>query len=146
MMMGLDDDSARTEPERTGKTGETMSEDPQGGAIDGTAIMMAAAKASVPASVVPYLLDAAQEHLAEHALEYVREFECVYADEELAIFFVPLGHWDTQGLDMDFSPREVDAVRRAHAEHLRRLGTDTDRRDEFETALEIREVAVIGRR
>ncbi len=143
-MVGLDDDSTGA-PDPTRDTHESSREDPQGGAIDGTAIMMAAAKASVPASVVPYLLDTAQAHLALHAKEYAREFECVYADDELAVFFVPLGHWDTQGVDMEFSPREVDAVRRAHTEHLRRLGTDTDRREEFETALEIREVAVIGR-
>ncbi|MFK8214324.1 hypothetical protein [Haloferax volcanii] len=118
---------------------------PRGGAIDGTAIMLAAAKASVPASSLPRLLDRAQAYLDGRATEYAQGFECVHEDDETAVFLVPLGHWDTKGLDLDFSHREVDAVRRAHAEHLRRVGADADRRDEFETALEIREVAVVSR-
>lgn len=143
-MVEPDDNSKHPDAGGLGDHVPSPSRNPQGGAIDGTAIMMAAAKASVPASVVPHLLDAAQTHLAARADEYAREFECAYQDDEVAVYFVPLGHWDTHGLDLDFSRREVDAVRRAHTEHLRRLGADTDRREEFEAALEIREVAVIG--
>ncbi|ELZ77966.1 hypothetical protein C455_09793 [Haloferax larsenii JCM 13917] len=124
---------------------DATSDDPRGGAVDGTAIMLAAAKASVPADQVPLLLDRAQLYLDTHADEYDREFECVYEDDETAVYFVPLGHWDTKGLEIGFSHRELDAVRRAHTEHLRRVGTKSDRRDEFETALEIREVAVVNR-
>ncbi|WP_396613302.1 hypothetical protein ACH9L7_15970 [Haloferax sp. S1W] len=124
---------------------EEANEDPIGGAVDGTAIMLAAAKASVPADLVPVLLDRAQRYLDTHADEYDREFECVYEDDETVVYFVPLGHWDTKGLEIGFSHRELDAVRRAHTEHLRRVGTKSDRRSEFETALEIREVAVVNR-
>ncbi|KAB1198240.1 MULTISPECIES: hypothetical protein [Haloferax] len=146
MTVGADGDpydSHRT-PERLSDRLDPDGDDsPRGGAIDGTAIMIAAAKASVPAALVPTLLDRAQAYLDDHAGEYARTFECVYEDDDVAVYFVPLGHWDTKGAELGFSHREVDAVRRAHAEHLRRIGTDSDRRSEFETALEIREVAVI---
>ena len=143
--MGADGDPRR-EPERLRDRLVPDGDDdspPRGGVIDGTAIMIAAAKASVPAALVPALLDRAQSFLDDHADEYAREFECIYEDEDTAVYFVPLGHWDTKGTELGFSHREIDAVRRAHTEHLRRLGTDADRRDEFETALEIREVAVV---
>lgn len=120
-------------------------ETPRESAIDGTAIMIAAAMASVPSSVLPILLDRVQAYLDDHADEYAQEFECIHKDADTAVYFVPLGHWDTKGVALGFSHREVDAVRRAHTEHLRRVGREADRRDEFETALEIREVAVVHR-
>ena len=46
---------------------------------------------------------------------------------------------------MGLEEREWKALRRAHAEHLRRLGGDIDRRREFETALELREAVVVGK-
>ncbi|KAB1187553.1 hypothetical protein GJR98_05710 [Haloferax sp. MBLA0077] len=143
--MGTDGDSRR-DPERLRDRldAEADADDPRGGAIDGAAIMIAAAKASVPASLLPVLLDRAQGYLDTHADDYAREFECVHETDDTAVYFVPLGHWDTKGAELGFSHREVDAVRRAHTEHLRRIGTTADRRDEFETALEIREVAVVG--
>lgn len=145
--MGADGDPAdphRTRERLRDRLAPDGDDSPRGGAIDGTAIMIAAAKASVPASLVPALLDRAQTYLDEHAESYAREFECVYEDDAVAVYFVPLGHWDTKGVELGFSHREVDAVRRAHTEHLRRVGADADRRGEFETALEIREVAVVG--
>ncbi|WP_411964424.1 hypothetical protein [Haloferax sp. YSMS24] len=145
MTVGADGDPGdphRT-PERLRDRLGPEDDSPHGGAIDGTAIMIAAAKASVPAALVPVLLDRAQTYLDAHAVEYDREFECIYEDEDVAVYFVPLGHWDTKGAELGFSHREIDAVRRAHTEHLRRLGTDAERRNEFETALEIREVAVV---
>ncbi|WP_197409665.1 hypothetical protein [Haloferax profundi] len=147
MTVGTDRDSQR-DPERLRDRLGPDEDDTSasGGAIDGTAIMIAAAKASVPAALLPALLDRAQGFLDDNADEYAREFECVYEDDDTAVYFVPLGHWDTKGAELGFSHREVDAVRRAHTEHLRRIGTSDDRRDEFETALEIREVAVVGRR
>jgi len=56
---------------------------------------------------------------------------------------VPEGHWAEVCSDLGLPEREVDAVRRAHAQQLRRVGSKTDRREEFETALEIREAVVI---
>ena len=46
---------------------------------------------------------------------------------------------------MALDEREWEALRRAHAEHLQRLGGDIDRRREFETALELREAVVVGK-
>ena len=67
------------------------------------------------------------------------------ADEDRAVFLVPDGHWADVGFELDLPEREVDALRRAHAQQLRRIGTRTDRREELETALEIREAVVVGR-
>ena len=44
---------------------------------------------------------------------------------------------------MGFEEREWTALRRAHAEHLQRIGSNLDRRREFETALELREAVVV---
>ena len=41
--------------------------------------------------------------------------------------------------------REWQALRRAHVAHLRELGDDLDRGEEFDTALDLREVVVIGK-
>jgi len=60
-------------------------------------------------------------------------------------FLVDGDHWERVGAELGLGERERDAVRRAHAAQLERLGSETDRREEFETALEIREAAVIGR-
>ena len=46
---------------------------------------------------------------------------------------------------MALDEREWQALRRAHAAHLRELGDGLDRSEEFETALELREVVVIGK-
>ena len=40
---------------------------------------------------------------------------------------------------------EWQALGRAHTAHLRELGDDLDRNEEFETALDLREVVVIGK-
>jgi hypothetical protein len=60
------------------------------------------------------------------------------------VFFVEEGHWAEVGTEFGLDPREWKALRRVHAEHLKRLGSDLDRREEFETALEVREAVVIG--
>ena len=46
---------------------------------------------------------------------------------------------------MAIDQREWKALRRAHAEHLQRLGGDLDRSEEFETALDLREAVVVGK-
>jgi hypothetical protein len=46
---------------------------------------------------------------------------------------------------MGLDEREWQALRRAHTEHLERLGRDVGRRREFKTALELREIVVIGK-
>ena len=62
-----------------------------------------------------------------------------------AAFFVESDHWAALGEEMDLEEHEWKGLRRAHAEHLERLGGDLDRRREFETALEVREAVVVGK-
>ncbi len=118
--------------------------DVPGGPLDGNALVLAAAQASVSGERLPELVDRAQAFLEARIEEYSRRYERVYADESQTVFFVEEGHWDEIGDELDVEPREWKALRRVHAEHLKRLGTDLDRREEFETALELREVVVVG--
>ena len=46
---------------------------------------------------------------------------------------------------MGLEEREWQALRRAHAAHLRELGDDLDRSEEFETPLGFREAVVLGK-
>lgn len=112
--------------------------------IEGQILVLTAAKASVAPKVLPDLLTRVQADLAPRLDDYRREFECVAVEDERETFLVPSDHWQTVGDRLGFGRRETDAVRRAHTEQLRRLGSRLDRRDEFETALEIREAVVIG--
>ena len=113
-------------------------------AIDGQAILVAGAKASVPLKRLPELIERAGADLREHRDDYRREFECVHETPDRAVFLVPSDHWDAVGDRLGFDRRERDAVRRAHTEQARRIGTETDRREEFESAFEIRDAVVIG--
>ena len=111
--------------------------------IDGGAVLIAGAKASVPLEVLPPLLEAAQEHLAARKADYERTYECVHAAEGCLTFLVEPEHWRALGEELGFDPREADAVARAHAEQVRRIGRRIGRHAEFETALEIREAVVV---
>lgn len=112
--------------------------------IDGTPLRLAAAKASVgPGRVVP-LLERVQVDLAPRLDDYRQRFECVHEDDERAVFLVPEDHWETVGDRLGLDRRERDAIRRAHNEQLGRLGSKADRREEFDTALEIRDAVVVG--
>jgi hypothetical protein len=112
--------------------------------IDGQVFMLAVAKASVGPERLPDLLGRVQADLTDRVDTYRRSFERVFDDPDREVFLVADGHWETVGERLGFDRRETDAVRRAHAEQLQRLGTEADRREEFETALEIREAVVIG--
>ncbi|AZH27133.1 hypothetical protein [Haloplanus aerogenes] len=107
--------------------------------------MLASAKASVDPGTLSDLLSRVQAHLADRVDTYRREFERVAESDEREVFLVPTGHWETIGDRLDLTDRERKAVARTHAEQLRRIGSDTDRDEEFETALEIREAVVVGR-
>ena len=116
-----------------------------GGPLGGKALVLAAAKASVSGERLPDLADRAQGLLGPRLPEYGRRYECAHEDESATVFFVEAGHWTDLGEEMTLDDREWKALRRAHAEHLQRLGGDLDRRREFETALDVREVVVIGK-
>ena len=113
--------------------------------IDGQVFMLASAKASVDPGRLSELLGRVQTHLASERERYRREFERVARSDEREVFLVPTGHWETVGDRLGFGERERKAVARTHAEQLRRIGSRSDRDEEFETALEIREAVVIGR-
>lgn len=116
-----------------------------GGPLNGDALLLAAAKASVSGDRLPDLVDRAGDLLAARLPEYGRTYECVHEDETQAVYLVEEGHWRSLGEELGLDEREWQAIRRAHREHLTRLGRDLDRRDEFETALELREVVAIGK-
>lgn len=116
-----------------------------GGPLRGDALVVAAAKASVAGERLPDLVDRAQALLARRLPEYRRRYETVFEDETQAVFFVEQGHWATLGADLTFEEREWQATRRAHEEHLERLGRRLDRDHEFQAALDLREVVVIGK-
>jgi hypothetical protein len=119
--------------------------DPQHSAIDGQVFMLASAKASVAPGRLSELLDRVQTTLDGRLETYRREFERVVAADDREVFLVPTDHWERIGHRLDLERREREAVARTHAEQLQRLGSRTDRREEFETALEIREAVVVGR-
>ncbi|MXR39922.1 hypothetical protein GRX01_00910 [Halobaculum sp. WSA2] len=127
--------------------------------IDPNALMIAAATASVGAGRLPELLRTADEHLRTRREEYERAYECVDddgdddddedngdgGDDGASTYLVPDGHWSEVGDELGVNRREADALRRAHEQHLLRLGTKRGRRREFESALELREAVVIRR-
>lgn len=113
--------------------------------LDGNALVLAAAKASVSGERLPDLVDRTQEHLGARLPEYGRSYECVHEDETQAVFFVERGHWADLGGALGFEQREWESVERAHEEHLEQLGDDLGRPREFETALDLREVVVVGK-
>ncbi|SFR51512.1 hypothetical protein [Halogeometricum limi] len=113
--------------------------------LDGDVLLLAGARASVTPDRLPELVRLAQAHLRSRFDDYDREFESVHHGDDRTLFLVPEGHWTELGSDLGLEPREADALRRAHEQQLLRIGTKAGRRDEFETALEIREAVVVGR-
>ena len=112
--------------------------------LDGNVLLYTGATASVGPERIEPLLRRAQAYLRERAETYRRSYESAVVDGGQRVLLVPDGHWADVGAELGLPDREVDAVRRAHAQQLRRIGTETDRREEFETALEIREAVVLG--
>lgn len=119
-----------------------------GDPIEGQVLLLTAAKASVPPTRLPDLVDLAQEHLAPHLDRYRREYECVHedGDGEFRAFLADEGHWEEVGDRLGFDRRERAAVHRAHEEQLLRIGRREGREAEFESALEIREPVLVALR
>ncbi|AGB36354.1 hypothetical protein [Natronococcus occultus] len=112
--------------------------------IEGQILLLAAAKSSVTPTQLPDLVDIVQKRLAKERERYRRRYERLYEDDDLEAFAVETGHWAELGDELGIDDRDLSAVERAHEEQLLRIGRRTDREDEFETALEIREPVVIG--
>lgn len=116
-----------------------MAEDP----IDGEILLLASAKASV-GTRLPTLVETAQADLGPGIEDLRRRYEVVFESDGRVAFLAEEGFWQDAGERLEFTPKEIDAIRRAHAEQLRHLGRREDREAEFETALEIREAVVVG--
>lgn len=115
------------------------------GPIEHDALLLAAAKASVAGERVPSLVARADRLLSDRRADYRRRYECVHEDETQVVFLVERGHWRECASELGIEDREADALQRAHAEHLKRLGSKLDRRAEFEAALELREAVAISK-
>ncbi|AUX08863.1 hypothetical protein AArcSl_1230 [Halalkaliarchaeum desulfuricum] len=113
--------------------------------FDGPVLLYAAATASVAPNRLPELLVDGQELLSGRVDAYHRQYENVRSDSGRSIFLVPTGHWEEIGEELGVNEREADALRRAHERQLWRVGAESQRREGFDTALEIREAVVIGR-
>lgn len=111
--------------------------------IDGEVILLASALASV-GTRLPTLVEQAQADLGPRVEEFRRHYEVVHEGDGRVAFFVEEGFWQEAGKRLDFTPKEIDAIRRAHTRQLLHLGRPEGRAEEFETGLEIREAAVIG--
>ena len=112
--------------------------------IEGQVVLLAGAKASVTLGQLSQLLERAQRHLVPAQDRYERGYERVYVDENVVYYLVEPGHWKNVGTELDLNRREWTALRRTHAEQLKRAGRRLNRSDEFETALEIREAVVLA--
>jgi hypothetical protein len=119
-------------------------EDPGPYPIEGTALVKTAALASVPAARVPALLTRVQADLGARIDEYRRRYERVATEPDRETFLVEPDHWEAVADRVGLSERERDAVVRAHEAAVERIGSGSGRREEFDTALEIRSGVVIG--
>ena len=112
--------------------------------IDGPVILYTCAVASIPARAMGPLLREVQAYLHPQQPQYARRWECAMDTPSRAIYLVEPGHWDDIGTAVSLERREQEAVERAHRRQLLAAGRDRDRREEFDTALEIRTAVVIG--
>ena len=112
--------------------------------FDGPTLVKTGLKASIGPSVLPRLLRRAQRLLSEQIDMFHRQHERVHTDEERVVFLANQNYWTHLGAELGFNERETDAVRRAHEAQLLRIGDETGRSEEFETAMEIRQSVVIA--
>jgi hypothetical protein len=113
--------------------------------FDGTVLQQAAALGSVGPNRLPELLGRVDVSLRGKREAISRQFERVHSDESRELFLVPDDYWAELGAELGLAEREWQAVRRGHESQLLRVGSQLDRREEFESALEIRSAVVVGR-
>lgn len=116
----------------------------RGDPIEGTVLVLVTAQAAV-GERVPDLIDDVQAHLGPRLETYRRRYEVLEETDDAVVVLAPDGHLDTVGDELDLDDREVDAVRRAHAEQARRIAREAGDEAAVETATEIRDPVVIGR-
>jgi hypothetical protein len=121
------------------------STDPEAVPFDGTVLRQAAALGSVGPGRLPELLGLVDTHLSGRREHLRRQYERVHRQEHRELFLVTEDYWSALGVELDLGEREWKAVRRAHESQLLRVGSQLDRRDEFETAMDIRSAVVVGR-
>ena len=112
--------------------------------IGGTPLVKTAALASVPADRLSPLLAQVQRSLEPQLEAYRRRYERVECGADRESFLVESDHWESLGDELQLADRERDAAQRAHETAVVYDGTRAGRRDELETALEIRSAVVIG--
>lgn len=110
--------------------------------IQGQIILLAGAQASVTLTHLSELVSNTHEYVSTRRDEYERQFERIDDANGLSYYLVESAHWDEIGTALELQQREVDALRRAHSLQFERAGRRLDRFDEFETAMEIRDVVV----
>lgn len=109
------------------------------------ALVAAAVRAGVSPRRVPELVGLVQADLGLRVEEYRTRYECAHETKDVFVFFVEGGHWSTIADRLGFDDPDSVAVERAHTEHLRRIGLEADRLQEFAAALEVRDCVVIGK-
>lgn len=112
--------------------------------IEGQVVLLAGAQASVPLERLSELLAAAQAHLVDRRDSFARRYETIEAAGDGRYYLADDGRWSAVGRDLELDDREVKALRRTHASQFRRDGRRLDRVEEFESALDIRDVVAIA--
>lgn len=136
----MSDDGDEVEQTASGDEGADIGAVP----LDGTVIQYAAALASLGPNAFRDVLVRVQAHLSDEQARYERQFECVHREDDRVVYLVPPERWTTMGEELSLSEREVKAVRRAHERQLERIGSQSGRDEEFESALDIRSAVVVG--
>jgi len=112
-------------------------------AIEGQVVLMAGAKASVSMTRLSELLEEFQTHLDGDRDDYDRRFERLDGSDGAIYYLVPEGHVGELGSKLGLTGRESDAIRRCHQAQFERDGRRLGRSEEFEAALEIRDVVAV---
>jgi hypothetical protein len=110
--------------------------------IESQIVLLAGAQASVTLTRLSELVSTAHEYIENHRNEYDQQFERIDDASGLSYYLVDSSHWDEIGAALELDDREVDALRRVHSLQFERAGRRLNRLEEFETAMEIRDVIV----
>ena len=113
--------------------------------FDAAVLQQVATDDGIGARELPELLGRVEAHLTDCRESLRRRFESPYSDDRRELFFVPPDYWEGVASVLPLSPREKQAVQRAHERQLLRIGAEARRGTEFDAALDIRTAVVVGR-